>query len=89
MPLCLFVLLDAEILHAQLADRHGHPAILIAVIVDAAHLTRFPADGDDFEEIAFVNQIPCVVTPGIEEIRLETFPRWRGFLDERFDARES
>ena len=48
-------LVYAEILYAQLADGHGHPAILIFVIVDAAYLAGFPTDGDYFEEIIFEN----------------------------------
>ena len=35
----------AIILNAEPADGRGHPAILIAVIVDAAELADFPADG--------------------------------------------
>src|SRR5215470_14195882 len=38
-------LIDAIVLHAQPPYRRGHPAILAAVIVDAALLANFPADG--------------------------------------------
>ena len=53
---CGVALLDAKILHPQLADGHGHPAILVAVIVNAAYLSGFPADGDDFEELVLEDQ---------------------------------
>src|SRR5580704_1529889 len=60
---------DSKILHAQTADRRHHPAILIAVIVDAANLADIPADGHDFEKLALVNQISCVVAFGVKKIR--------------------
>src|SRR5262249_24299783 len=41
--------LHAEVLHTQAADRHRHPAVLIAVVVDAARLADVPADGHGFE----------------------------------------
>jgi hypothetical protein len=62
-----------KILDAQLADGDGHPAILSAVIVNAAGLAQFPADGHDFEEFAFVDQITRVMALGVEKIRLERF----------------
>jgi len=42
---------DAEILHFEPADGRGHPAILIAMIVDAAELADLPTDGHTFEQI--------------------------------------
>ncbi len=67
---CVF-LFDAKILDFQAADGSGHPAILIAVIVDTAVLADFPADGHALEEIVFENQIPRVVAFGEEAIFLE------------------
>ena len=64
---------DAEILDAELADGDGHPAILSAMIVNAAGLADFPADGHDFEEFAFVDQITGVMAFGVEEVGFERF----------------
>jgi hypothetical protein len=63
--------LDAEILDFQTADGRGHPTVLIAVIVDAAVLADFPADGHALEEIVFENQIAGVIAFGEEEIFFE------------------
>ena len=83
------MLFDAEILHAQFADGNRHPAILIAVIMDAADQTDFPADGHNFEEITFENQISRVMALRVEEIRREGFRLHQIFADEIADALES
>jgi hypothetical protein len=62
---------DAKILDFQAADGSGHPAILIAMIVDAALLADFPADGHALEEIVFENEIARVVALGEEAIFVE------------------
>jgi hypothetical protein len=36
---------DVKILYLQAADGNGHPAVLVAVVVDGADLAYFPADG--------------------------------------------
>lgn len=79
---------DAEILNAQFANGHGHPAVLSAMIVDAADLAGLPADGKDFEEVAFENEIPGVVAPGVEKIGLERFDANLILLEVCFDFRE-
>jgi hypothetical protein len=48
------------VLHTETADGRGHPAILIAVVVDAAMLPDFPANGHALEEIILENQIAGV-----------------------------
>ena len=67
------VLLDAEILYFQAADRGRHPAILVAMIVNAAELADFPADGHTFEHVVPENQVAGVTAFGKEEIFLERF----------------
>jgi hypothetical protein len=62
---------DAKILDFQAADRGGHPAILIAMIVDAAVLADFPADGHTLEEVVFENKVARVIALGEEEIFFE------------------
>jgi hypothetical protein len=52
--------IDAVILYAETADGGGHPAILVAMIVNAAVLADFPAHGHAFEEIVLENQIARV-----------------------------
>jgi len=64
-------LFDAKILDFQAADGSGHPAILVAMIVDAAVLADFPADGHALEEIIFENEIAGVVAFGEEAIFFE------------------
>src|SRR6266404_2795145 len=64
-------LIDAIVLHAEAADGRGHPAALVAMIVDAAVLADFPADGHALEEIVLENQIARVaalrkITIGVE-----------------------
>jgi hypothetical protein len=63
---------DAEILDAQFTDGNGHPAVLSTMIVDAADLADFPADGEHFEKIALENQIPGVVALGVKKIWVES-----------------
>src|ERR1700689_824414 len=61
--------IDPEILHAEAADGSHHPAILVAVIVDAANLTDIPTYGHRFEKLAFVNQVSRVVALRVKKIR--------------------
>jgi hypothetical protein len=63
--------IDAEILNFQTADGSGHPAVLIAMIVDAAVLADFPADGHALEEVVFENEIARVIAFGEKEIFFE------------------
>jgi len=72
---------DAKILDFQAADGSGHPAILIAMIVDAALLADFPADGHALEEIVFENEIAGVVAFGEEAIFVEA-PGAHGVVDD-------
>jgi hypothetical protein len=67
---CVFFV-DAEILDFQAADGRGHPAILIAVIVDATVLADFPADSHALEEIVFENEIARVIPFREKEIFFE------------------
>jgi hypothetical protein len=64
-------LIHAEILDLQTADGSGHPTILVAMIVDAAGLTDFPADGHTLEDVVLEYEIPGVVAFGEEEIFVE------------------
>ena len=64
---CVF-LFDAEILDFQAADGSGHPTVLVAMIVDAAVLADFPADGHTLKEIVFENEIAGVIPFREEEI---------------------
>ena len=60
-----------KILDFQAADGSGHPAVLVAMIVDAAVLADFPADGHALEKIVFENEIARVVALGEEAIFFE------------------
>lgn len=37
---------EMEVFHLQAADGNGHPAVLVAMVVDGAELAGLPADGD-------------------------------------------
>jgi len=62
---------DAEILYLETADGRGHPAVLIAMIVDAGELADFPADGHKFEELVFEVEIAGVAALGEKKIFFE------------------
>src|ERR1700722_1069671 len=62
---------DAEILDSQAADGRGHPTVLIAMVVDAAVLSDFPADRHTLEEIVFENEIASVIPFGEEAVLVE------------------
>lgn len=66
-------ILDTKVLHFQAADWRRHPAILAAMIVDAAELADFPADGHAFEHVVLENQIAGIAAFGEEEIFFERF----------------
>jgi hypothetical protein len=62
---------DAKILDFQAADRRGHPTVLITVIVDAAMLAHFPADGHTLEDVVLENEIARVISFGKEAVLVE------------------
>jgi hypothetical protein len=64
-------IIHAEILDLQTANGSRHPTVLVAMIVDAAGLTNFPADGHALEDVVFEDEIAGVVAFGEEEIFVE------------------
>jgi hypothetical protein len=72
---------NAEILNFQAPDGGGHPAVLIAMIMDAAVLAYFPADGHALEEVIFENEIARVVSLGEEKVFVERLG-FNGVLDD-------
>jgi hypothetical protein len=78
----------AEILDFETADGSGHPAVLVAMIVNAAVLADFPADGHTFKQIIFENKIPRVAALGEEEIFVEGFGADVVLQDEILDVFE-
>ena len=52
---------DVKIFDQQTAERDGHPAVLVAVIVDGTGLADFPADGYQLVERSLVDQIASVM----------------------------
>ena len=67
------MVLDAEVLDFEAADGSGHPTVLVAMIVDAAGLADFPADGHALEDVVFEDEVAGVVAFGPEEIFIERF----------------
>jgi hypothetical protein len=63
--------IHAEILDLQTADGSRHPTVLVAMIVDAAGLAYFPADGHALEDVVLENEIAGVIALGEEEIFVE------------------
>src|SRR5262249_13497433 len=55
------------------ADGSGHPAFLVAMIVNATELADFPADGHAFEEIVFEDKVAGVAAFGEEKVFFEGF----------------
>jgi hypothetical protein len=56
------ILLDhAKIFYQQPADRDGHPAVLVPVIVDRARLAGFPANCKQFIERSFIDEVASIV----------------------------
>src|SRR3984957_17070683 len=66
-------MVDMIILHAQAAHRHGHPAILITMVMHAAMLANFPADGHALEYFVFENQVAGVTAFGEIAIFVDGF----------------
>jgi hypothetical protein len=66
-------ILDAKILDLEAADRGGHPAVLVTMIVDAAELADFPADRHAFEDVVLEDQVARVTALREEEILIERF----------------
>jgi hypothetical protein len=60
------------VLNKQLANGHSHPTVLTAMIMYMAFVARFPTDSHNFIEVAFVDEITCVIGGPKEEIRLQT-----------------
>ena len=65
--------LYAEVLDLQPADGSRHPAVLIAMIVNAAGLADFPADGHALEDFVFEDEISRVIALGEKEILFQSF----------------
>ena len=84
----VILILDAKILNAEFANRYSHPTILPAMIVNAAGLANFPADGEHFEEAALIDEIPRVVALGVEKVRLESIRENLILLEIFFDLRK-
>lgn len=71
-----------KILHEQAANRDGHPAVLVAVIVHGAYLADLPADGDQLVERSLVDEVARVVLTIPGEIRRESLGIERVVLQE-------
>ena len=72
-PFCGVAVIDAIVLDAEAADGRGHPAVLAAVIVDAAVLADVPAKRHALEEIVAKDEIARVISLGEEAIFFEAF----------------
>jgi hypothetical protein len=61
----------AEILDFEAADGCGHPAVLVAMIVDTRGLADFPADSHALEKIVFEDEVARVAALGEMEVFFE------------------
>src|ERR1700722_17194316 len=64
-------MIHTKILNAQTPDGSNHPAVLVAMIVNAANLSDIPADSHHFKKITFVNQVSRVVALCVKKIGRE------------------
>jgi hypothetical protein len=81
------ILMDnVEILHQQTAGGDGHPAILVAVVVDGAGLADLPTDGHQFVKRSFVDEVAGVVLAIPDEIGSEGIGIQRCVLQELADS---
>ena len=61
-------IVDAEILHFQTADRRVHPTVLVAMVVNAAELADFPANGHTLEDLVLEDEIARIAALREEKI---------------------
>src|SRR6266852_794906 len=54
---------DVKIFDQQFSRRRRHPAILVTMIVHRTALPNVPADGDQFVEVCFVDEVARIVLP--------------------------
>ena len=73
---------DVKIVHQQSSDRHGHPAVLVAMVVHRTGLPNFPTDSHQLVQRSLVDQIARVVLAIPGEIRRKRLGVDRGFLKE-------
>ena len=60
-----------EVFDLEPAKWDRHPAVLVAMVVNGANLTHFPANGHQFIERRAIDQIARIVLPIPGEIRCE------------------
>ena len=77
---CNILMHDMKVFNEQAADGDGHPAILVAVVVDRTGLADFPADGNQFVERCFIDEVAGVVLAVPGEIGRERVGIQRGVL---------
>src|SRR5262249_10874159 len=68
------------ILHLQPANRHCHPAVLVAMVVHRAGLAHLPADCKQLVEWCLVYEVASVVLPVPGEIGRQSLGRDRSTL---------
>jgi len=79
---------DSKILDFEAADGGGHPAVLVAMIVNAGELTDFPANGHAFEKIILEDEIAGVAAFGEVKKFVESFRADVVLYDEILDVFE-
>jgi len=67
---------EMKVFDLEAADGGGHPTILVAMVVHGANLAGLPADGEEFVELGFIDEVARVVLAVPAEIGSEG-----GFLD--------
>src|SRR5206468_10779470 len=75
-----------EVQHLDLPVGHGHPAALVAMIMDGASLPALPADCDKLEHGSATNQVSRVMVSGEEEIRSKSLHVHTVIAHERQDV---
>ena len=78
---CGIELLHSVVVNLQPADRSRHPAVLIAMVMDAAGLADFPAQRHALEQCILEDQVAGVASLRIENVLFQT-GRLHGMLDD-------
>src|SRR5580698_7050923 len=79
----LDVLVDEmKIFHLQTSNGHGHPAVLVPMVVNGTSLTHFPTNSQQFIERSAIDKIAGVVLAVPGQIRSQRIGANRSFLHE-------
>ena len=77
--------LNRKVLPFQAADRHGHPATLVIMVMNSRNLASFPTDRHHLKSLVFIDQIAGVTGWAPEQIFTYRFDVHRVLAQEVID----